>query len=107
MSTHLSAYEEQRAKNIAENAAKLSSLGLARLVVAERSRHPSKRARSTEPRQPTRELSRRVRKVPVPDFTPRQDEAVEADADEEDARLEDGKWPGERFGEVAGVPVSS
>jgi hypothetical protein len=105
----LSAYEEQRARNIARNAAVLSSLGLDEpLLGAKPKATPRAKKRKSEP---TRELSRRVRMLPTPAYTPGLDEVMadtarKADVDE-GRRLPDGTWTGERFGEVDSVPVGT
>ena len=107
----LSAYERVRAANIARNAAVLSELGIDQHLIQK----PKPNARTKRPRDvkraPTRELSRRTRQMPVPMYTPGQDEALAEEAREEEIedgkRLPDGSWLGERFGEVDGVSVGT
>lgn len=108
----LSAYERLRLSNMARNAAVMSQLGLDEMQVAKPvARAPQGKKRARTPREATREPSRRVRNVPVPTYTPGQDEVLrqqEKDADKEEGRrLPDGTWLGERFGECEGVPVGT
>ena len=106
----LSAYEKQRQRNIAVNQAALAELGIAPLI---QKKHVERRPKPKrkEPAQPTRELSRRARALPVPVYTPGQDEALREASEkadiEEGRRMPDGLWLGERFGEVDGVPVGT
>ena len=107
----LSPYEAQRKQNMAANAAMLTQLGLNdKLIQKHSSRTGVKRARS-EPREATREPSRRSRQLPVPTYTPGQHESMAESQRQEEIddgqRLPDGSWSGERFGEVEGVEVGT
>lgn len=112
-SSTVSAYEQQRLQNIARNEAMLTQLGLATTSSALKpstAKPKTKRPRE-EPKQPTRELSRRARALPVPTYTPGQHEAMAEEEKKADVevgrRLPDGTWLGERFGEIDGVPVGT
>ena len=112
MKETLSAYEAQRARNIARNEAMLAQLGMEPLMLKKPAALKQKKRARPEPRQPTlREPSRRTRSMPVPAYTPGQHEAMakaERETEEnEGRRLSDGTWIGERFGEVEGVPVGT
>ena len=107
-SQELSAYEAQRAQNMADNAAELAKLGLEKLV--QKRAAPQKRPRRAEARERSR-ASQRQRQLPVVLYTPGQDEELKEDeraADvEEGRRMPDGTWLGERFGEVDGIAVGT
>ena len=95
----------QRAANMARNDEALAALGIPNLV---EKKPKKKRAAKKRPRQePTREPSRRARALPVPMYTPGQDEVFTAETKqseiEQGSRMPDGLWSGERFGEVDGV----
>ena len=102
-----SAYEAQRARNIARNAEELDRLGLQKLI-EKRPSAPRQPRQRKAPRAPTRE-SRRTRSLPTPAYTPGMHEAMVAEAKsvavDEGRRLSDGSWSGERFGAVEGVEV--
>ena len=102
-----SAYEAQRARNIARNAEELDRLGLQKLI-EKRPSAPRQPRQRKAPRAPTRE-SRRTRSLPTPAYTPGMHEAMVAEAKsvavDEGRRLPDGSWSGERFGAVEGVKV--
>ena len=104
-----SEYEAERARNIARNQAMLSLLGLDQPLIDHKSKavQSKKRKKAQEP-QPTR-VSRRVRLLPTPTYTPGLDEVMAEDARKEDVkegrRMPDGTWLGERFGEVEGVAI--
>ena len=101
----LSEYEQQRLRNMASNAAALEALGIEPVAkTATTPLRPNKRSR--EPRPPTRQSSR-SRSLPVPAYTPGQDEVRRASEVEDGSRMQDGKWLGERFGEIHGVPVGT
>ena len=73
----LSEYEQQRAANMARNDEALAALGIPNLV---EKKPKKKRAAKKRPRQePTREPSRRARALPVPMYTPGQDEVFAAE----------------------------
>ena len=104
----LSAYEEQRLKNIATNAKVLEALGIESLTAMKKSaQQPRQKKRTREAVEPTRE-SRRTRSLL---YTPGQHEALGEESRkheiEEGHRMPDGLWAGERFGEVDGVPVGT
>jgi len=98
----LSAYEEQRAVNIARNQAVLASLNIPKLI-QKKTKTPPKRRVSRELKEPQR-TSSRVRRLEVNTYTPvtREEERESRVEDERGARAEDGRWKGERFGEVPG-----
>ena len=104
----LSAYEVQRAQNIADNAAQLAQLGLQKLV--EKRARAQRPKRPREPRSPAR-ASQRQRQLPAVMYTPGQDEMIKAEERQTDVdegrRLPDGTWLGERFGEADGVAVGT
>lgn len=102
----LSEYEQQRARNIATNHQVLATLGIQPLV-EKKSKQPTK-PRQKRPRQePTREPSRRAKSLPVPTYTPGQDEVLAEESRrseiEQGSRMPDGLWSGERFGAAPGV----
>ena len=101
----LSEYEQQRLRNMATNAAALEALGI-EPVAKTATTPPRPNKRSREPRPPTRQSSR-SRSLPVPAYTPGQDEVRRASEVEDGSRMQDGKWLGERFGEIHGVPVGT
>lgn len=107
----LSAYEADRAQNIARNREVLSQLGLGQPLFGQRSKCLPRPKKQKERRGPVRELSRRVRMLPTPMYTPGLDEVMAEDAREADVsagrRFPDGTWSGERFGEVEGIAVGT
>jgi len=104
----LSAYERQRARNIARNSAVLASLKIPELAEAIKQRAPkpkrniSKVSKNKPKPAPTRSSSR-VRGLEVVPTVLEEREA--SNESEKGARAKDGRWTGERFGEVAGVDV--
>ena len=111
--TMLSEYEKQRLRNIETNAQALEALGIGALIPERKkaSQQPRQnKKRDREPAQPVRE-SRRARALPVPMYTPGQDEIIAAENRkseiEQGTRMPDGLWSGERFGEVDGVAVGT
>jgi E3 ubiquitin-protein ligase UHRF1 len=102
----LSDYEKQRLENVARNAAVMASLGLDEKFIPKKKVMVRQKKR---PRTATRELSRRVRQMPTPVYTPRYDEAADTRKAEvkQGLRMPDGTWSGERFGEVSGYPAGT
>jgi hypothetical protein len=105
----ISSYEQKRLENMASNAAHLASLGIESLGSAKpKPKRVVKRKLLTGP--PVRS-SARARQLPVPVYTPGSHEVIEVSTHQEEidrgARLKDGRWIGEKFGEVASVPVGT
>ena len=104
----LSAYEEKRQRTMVENAAHLASLGIQPLIERGSSRPRMPAAKRKERGEAPQRRSARAQQLPVSKYTPGQDEVIAENSRTEQiaegARLPDGRWRGECFGEVAGVP---
>jgi len=115
-----SRYEAERQANIEKNQAVLASLGLLDPVASgllpppKKSKpRPASRKRVRENVTPER-TSMRAKKMPAPTYVPpsaekeRDDTAKVRKAQQSQGfRLADGKWRGERFGEVQGIEVGT
>ena len=107
-------YAASRAKNIAENKQKLHDLGILRPAATTKPPKPRAATRKRKELTAPERQSRRKRSEPPTLYTP-----VDQDAEKEAAalkakeevkqgwRLADGRWRGEGFGEVPGVPVGT
>jgi hypothetical protein len=119
-----SAYELARAHNIARNERKLRELNLhvaaAGMRAARRPKAPPSRGKRKRPpaaaagRAPPRR-SRRTKRLPPETYAPPNADAGRAEAEDRHGeevrrgwrRAEDGRWRGEVFGPVVGVPVGT
>ena len=103
----LSAYELQRKETIAQNTAHLASLGIEPLIKKGRTVGKRNVIGKREPVKPRE--SARARKLPIPVCMPGQEDKVDesslSDKIAQGARVQDGRWRGEVFGEVEGVEV--
>ena len=115
-------YEELRLRNMAANSQKLQSLGIAPFTPTTARPPPPRQKKRGRESQPTRE-SLRARSLPVPVYAQplaqhhRRNKLCRYDPGQEEASARvrrksdiadgsrDGLWSGERFGEVARVPV--
>jgi hypothetical protein len=95
---------------MAANKKVLQALGIEALIPEKKPKQQPRGKKRTRETQPTRE-SRRARSLPVPVYTPGQDEVLAEQARaseiEEGSRMSDGLWSGERFGEIEGVPTGT
>ena len=116
----LSAYEQFRKRNVARNARLFTELGLAntakKVLPETRKSNLQSRQRKrkrAEPLEPLRKSTRVRGKPPVsyvpPDPVEERDDAraERRQQQKKGYRLANGKWRGERFGHVPGVPVGT
>lgn len=119
MARTFSQYESLRLANIKRNEAKLQALGLLaednkRTQEQTTTRKRKRVKRSSTPAVPSRR-SRRVSKLPVPNYLPpasfeentREHKQEIEEQIRKGYRLKNGKWQGQRFGKVKGVPVGT